>query len=237
MSTFNSLWISFANFHVFLAGCAQLCELPWIVVCMFNFCHVCRLIEWLMLLTFDGFSTGFSVFHLFFLFYNSFFFSNSLNMNKFFKRIISYFTQEQESGFFLVQKIKFCSLKKFFFWVAMVESWISPWLVLFSYYSFLTFDHMNIISFHSLPPPLYLDHWNWASSFSWLYSVAIKSFSVIFFFLLAFVNNQRYEIDFLTPGDAPRLPDLVCALWNWLIPLASPWPLLFRYHFTPFSLW
>ena len=93
------------------------------------------------------------------------FFSNSINTNKFFKRIISYFTQEQESGFFLVQKIKFCSLKKFFFWVAMVESWISPWLVLFSYYSFLTFDHMNIISFHSLPPPLNLDHWNWASSF------------------------------------------------------------------------
>ena len=107
----------------------------------------------------------------------------------------------------MVQKIKFFSLKKFCLLGSMVESWISPWLVLFSYYSFLTFDHMNIISFHSLPPPLYLDHWNWASSFLGYFSVAIKSFSVIFFFLLAFVNNQRYEIDFLTPGDAPRLPD------------------------------
>ena len=67
-----------------------------------------------MLLTFDGFSTGFSVFHLFFFFFTIRFFSNSMNTNKFFKRIISYSTQEQESGFFLVQKIKFCSLKKFF---------------------------------------------------------------------------------------------------------------------------
>ena len=31
-------------------------------------------------------------------------------------------------------------------------------------------------------------------------SVAIKSLSVIFFFLLAFVNNQIYEIDLLTAG-------------------------------------
>ena len=237
MSTFNSLWISFANFHVFLAGCAQLCELPWIVVCMFNFCHVCRLIEWLMLLTFDGFSTGYTVFHLFFLFLQFVFFSNSINTNKFFKRIISYFTQEQESGFFLVQKIKFCSLKKFFLLGSdgrvMNQPLAGSLFILFIFdlwsyeYYFFPFSSSS-----SLSRPLELSF-----VVSWLFSVAIKSFSVIFFFLLAFVNNQRYEIDFLTPEDAPRLPDLVCALWNWLIPLASPWPLLFRYHFTPFSLW
>ena len=32
---------------------------------------------------------------------------------------------------------------------------------------------------------------------------AIKSLSVIFFFLLAFVNNQINEIDLLTPGQNP----------------------------------
>ena len=52
-----------------------------------------------------------------------------------------------------------CSTQPYF-WVAVVESRTSLWagslLILF----ILTFDHMNIISFDSLPPPLNLDHWN-----------------------------------------------------------------------------
>ena len=165
---------------------------------------------------------------IFFFFTIRFFFSNSINTNKFFKRIISYFTQEQESGFFLVQKIKFCSLKKFFLLGSdgrvMNQPLAGSLFILFIFdlwsyeYYFFPFSSSS-----SLSRPLELSF-----VVSWLFSVAIKSFSVIFFFLLAFVNNQRYEIDFLTPGDAPRLPDLVCALWNWLIPIASPWP--FFYH-------
>ena len=135
-----------------------------------------------------------------FSFFTIRFFSNSINTNKFFKRIISYFTQEQESGFFLVQKIKFCSLKKFFLLGSdgrvMNQPLAGSLFILFIFdlwsyeYYFFPFSSSS-----SLSRPLELSF-----VVSWLFSVAIKSFSVIFFFLLAFVNNQRYEIDFLTAG-------------------------------------